>query len=151
MIEKAAWHDAYPQPRNQSPTTMQREELISRFRHGEHPGLDFLLIDLRRTDHEGGTIRGSINLPAQSVYNSLPTLLNICKASKIDTVVWYCEGSSQGRGTRAAAWFDDLLQNREVTSVKSVVLLGGIAGWVQAGQDYTDLMDEYNAASWKRD
>lgn len=39
---------------------------------------------------KGGTIRGSINLPAQSVYNSLPTLLNICKASKIDTVVWYC-------------------------------------------------------------
>lgn len=45
---------------------------------------------LKLSCQQGGTIRGSINLPAQSLYNSLPTLLSLCEAAKIDTVIWYC-------------------------------------------------------------
>lgn len=52
MTENKAWHDAYPQPRNQSPDGLERKELLARLKKGEKPGVDFLLVDLRRTDHE---------------------------------------------------------------------------------------------------
>lgn len=51
-MEKAAWHDAYPKPRNQSPNVLQREDLLARFQNGDKSGVQFLLVDLRRTDHE---------------------------------------------------------------------------------------------------
>ena len=81
---------------------------------------DFVLVDLRRVDHEvrrnpppcvlpplalagrccchfavdiyqqGGTIRGSINLPAQSLYPTLPTLYSVLKAASVRKVIWYC-------------------------------------------------------------
>lgn len=54
MAEKVAWHDAYPKPRNQSPAILQRQDLLARFQKGDKPGVHFLLVDLRRTDHEVG-------------------------------------------------------------------------------------------------
>lgn len=51
-MEKVAWHDAYPKPRNQSPDVLQQQELLDRFQKGDESGVQFLLVDLRRTDHE---------------------------------------------------------------------------------------------------
>ena len=51
MAEKAAWHDAYPKPRNEIVDTLTRAELLARFKKGQVPGSDFLLVDLRRQDH----------------------------------------------------------------------------------------------------
>lgn len=31
-----------------------------------------------------------------------------------------------------------------------MILLDGVAGWARAGEEYTELMDEYEAASWKK-
>jgi hypothetical protein len=39
---------------------------------------------------KGGTIHGSLNLPAQSLYYSLPTVYELCDAANINTVIWYC-------------------------------------------------------------
>lgn len=74
-------------------------------------GAGFVLVDLRRRGHEvsdanshlrgqmltisclsrsqGGTIRGSINLPAQSLYPTIPALYNIFKAGSLRKVIWY--------------------------------------------------------------
>ena len=49
---KPAWHDAYPQPREGPPDSIQRDELLDRIRSGQKAGKDFLLIDLRRNDHQ---------------------------------------------------------------------------------------------------
>ena len=115
MAEQAQWYDGYPKPQNQSPSTISRGDLLSRLQKGEKPGSNFLLIDLRRTDHivsyffpsqitrvleadaysQGGTIKGSINLPAQTLYHSLPTLLDLCRNAGIFSVIWYC-GESRG-------------------------------------------------------
>ncbi|KIV84713.1 hypothetical protein PV11_00479 [Exophiala sideris] len=116
---------------------------------GQKPGVDFLLIDLRRNDHEGGLIRGSINLPAQSLYYSMPTLLSLCQRASIKTVIWYC-GSSKGRGTRAAEWFQDLLDDTKTEGIISAILLEGIGGWAGAGNEYTCLMDEYDSKHWSK-
>ncbi len=39
---------------------------------------------------QGGTIRGSINLPAQSLYESLLAIYSLCNAANIALVIWYC-------------------------------------------------------------
>lgn len=52
MPGKSEWYDAYPKPRNHFPATVSRQNLLERLQQGGKPGIDFLLIDLRRTDHE---------------------------------------------------------------------------------------------------
>jgi hypothetical protein len=47
-------------------------------------------------------------------------------------------GSSAGRGTRAANWFADYLEDQKDESIESLVLQGGIKGWVGAGEEYRE-------------
>ncbi len=46
------WHAAYPAPRNAPPASISCAELLQYFRDGKKAGKDFILIDLRRNDHE---------------------------------------------------------------------------------------------------
>lgn len=39
---------------------------------------------------QGGTIRGSINLPAQTLYPTIPTIYSLLSQSPVKEVVWYC-------------------------------------------------------------
>lgn len=39
---------------------------------------------------KGGTIRGSLNLPAQTLCDSLPTVYKLCMAAEINSIIWYC-------------------------------------------------------------
>ena len=39
---------------------------------------------------QGGTILTSLNLPAQSMYPSMPTLYALCVAAGVKSVVFYC-------------------------------------------------------------
>ncbi|KAJ5420609.1 hypothetical protein N7465_003128 [Penicillium sp. CMV-2018d] len=148
MSAELPWHAAYPAPRGAAPS-ISREELLQWIREGKQAGKDFLLVDLRRTDYEGGTIQGSLNLPAQSLYPTIPTLYSLVSNSSVKYVIWYC-GSSAGRGTRASGWFADYLEDQQDTVVKSLVLSGGIKGWAAAGPDYTSLMDGYDASVWTK-
>ncbi|KAJ6180602.1 hypothetical protein N7519_011063 [Penicillium mononematosum] len=148
MSAELPWHAAYPAPRGAAPS-ISREELVQWIRDGKQAGKDFILVDLRRTDYEGGTIQGSLNLPAQSLYPTIPTLYSLVSNSSVKYVIWYC-GSSAGRGTRAAGWFADYLEDQQDTEVKSLVLSGGIKGWAAAGPEYTSLMTEYDASVWTK-
>ncbi|KAK9390161.1 Rhodanese-like domain-containing protein [Lipomyces mesembrius] len=143
---ESPWHAAYPDARTVA-ASITRLELLKWFREGKMPGRDFVLIDLRRADHEGGTIRGSLNFPAQSLYPTIPALHSLLTAAKVSAVVWYC-GSSRGRGTRAAGWFADYIAEQNNSTLKSLVLEGGIKGWAAAGEEYTQLMDEYDESAW---
>lgn len=44
--------EAPPPPSNPNPAAITKAELLRRLQAGQTPGNDFLLIDLRRTDHE---------------------------------------------------------------------------------------------------
>lgn len=59
-------------------------------------------------------------------------------------------GSSNGRGPRCAGWFADYLDDQGIKEdeVRSVVLEGGIKGWVKGGKPYIEYMDGYDAKSW---
>ncbi|KAL6857298.1 hypothetical protein J3F83DRAFT_717928 [Trichoderma novae-zelandiae] len=126
------WHAAYPPPNNLT-KSISRDEVLEMLKRGTK---EYIL---------GGFIRGSINLPAQSVYPSIPTLYQLLKAAGIVKVIWFC-ASSRGRGPRAAAWFDDYLGKCHDTDMESLVLSGGIKGWAKAGEEYVSWMDEYDAS-----
>lgn len=151
MTEPAPWHASFPNPRTPDPPALPRATLLQWFQQGtKTPGSDFLLVDLRRTDLEGGTIRGSLNLPAQSLYPTLSTLYNLVRAAGVTDVVFYC-GSCGGRGTRAAGWFADYLADQGAESeVRSWKLEGGIKGWVNEGGEYTGLMEGFDGAVWAK-
>jgi arsenical-resistance protein 2 len=46
--------------------------------------------DIINEGTQGGTIKTSINLPAQSFYQSRKTLLDLCDRADIKTVIFYC-------------------------------------------------------------
>ncbi|KAE8388621.1 hypothetical protein ETB97_012786 [Aspergillus alliaceus] len=142
------WHAAYPAPKRVA-NILSRPAFLQWLKQGKTAGKDFVLVDVRRADYEGGTIRGSINLPAQSLYPTIPALYSLLSASKVEYIIWYC-GSSGGRGTRSAGWFADYIESQGDTTLKSLVLEGGIKGWAAAGPEYTDLMDEYDPSVWAK-
>lgn len=79
-----SWSDAFPAPRTTAPI-ISREETLS---HLSSP--EFLVVDVRRTDYEGGTIKGSINLPAHSFYMNRGVLYDLCKRAGVKKVAFYC-------------------------------------------------------------
>jgi arsenical-resistance protein 2 len=79
-----SWTDAFPAPRITAPT-MTREEALSAL-----SSPDLLIVDVRRTDYEGGTIKGSINLPAHSFYMNRAVLFDLCKRAGVRKVAFYC-------------------------------------------------------------
>ena len=60
-------------------------------------------------------------------------------------------GSSRGRGSRAAGWFQNLLTEKGDRDIANLVLGGGIAGWAKGGAEFTEWMDEYDAEIWHKD
>ena len=58
------------------------------------------------------------------------------------------KGSSRGRGSRAAAWFADHLDDKSETAMKSLVLEGGIKGWVAQKGEYLQYVQEYDESKW---
>ncbi|KAH6954452.1 Rhodanese-like domain-containing protein [Fusarium avenaceum] len=142
------WHAAYPSPLCKTPAAMTRQQLLSMIKNSKNiAGDNYVFVDLRRADHEGGVIRGSINLPAQSLYPMIQTLYTLFESAGVQKVIWYCS-SSRGRGPRAAGWFQDYINERGNGGMESVILSEGISGWVKAGGEFVEWMDEYDAAVW---
>ena len=52
MAEPPAWHEKYPKPQTEIPAAISKDELLARMKSGEKGGKDFLVVDLRRNDHE---------------------------------------------------------------------------------------------------
>jgi len=80
-------------------------------------------------------VKGAINIPAQSIYSTKTSLAH--SLGNITQVIFYC-GSSMGRGPRAAAWFQDGLNEIGNTSSEGLVLAGGIKEWVKTYNELTE-------------
>ncbi|KAF5227099.1 hypothetical protein FANTH_14870, partial [Fusarium anthophilum] len=123
------WHAAYPPPCSKTPGAMTRQAVLEMMKDSKNiAGKDYILIDLRRTDHE--------------------TLYSLFKAAGVQKVIWYCS-SSRGRGSRAAAWFKDHLEEQGDSQMESIILFEGITGWANAGGEFVEWMDEYDATVWE--
>ncbi|KND90996.1 hypothetical protein TOPH_04255 [Tolypocladium ophioglossoides CBS 100239] len=112
---------------------------------GPHSDRSFLLVDVRRTDWEGGTVATSINLPAHTLYQTRPVIYQLCKQAGIKTIIFYC-GSSSGRGPRCAGWMQDYLNEVCEASITAAILKGGVKGWEKAYGGR--MMDSYDAKFW---
>ncbi|KAH5721113.1 hypothetical protein HBI20_100230 [Parastagonospora nodorum] len=138
-----SWSDAFPAPRTTAPI-ITREDAVSAL-----SSPDLLVVDVRRTDYEGGTIKGSINLPAHSFYMNRAVLFDLCKRAGVKKVAFYC-GSSNGRGPRCSGWFADYIGDQGDTDIESLTLGGGIKDWVKAGEPYIQHMEGFDAEYWKQ-
>jgi arsenical-resistance protein 2 len=97
MADEAPWHAAFPAP-TATPGGVSAEEFLGWLKSGEKKvGRDYVLVDLRRNDYKGGTIKTSINLPAQTLYPNIPALYEIFKSAGVKQVLWYCGMSQWGR------------------------------------------------------
>jgi arsenical-resistance protein 2 len=135
----------------------------------------FLLVDVRRTDWEGGTIKTSLNLPAQSFYQTRKTLFDLLERGGFKMVIFYCGelhfegksdggnevkfdtderalGSSNGRGPRCAAWMqdyiDDVAKFGRKSELKVFTLAGGIKNWVKEFEG--GLVDGFEEKYWEQ-
>jgi arsenical-resistance protein 2 len=110
---------------------------------------NILIIDTRRTDYSGGSIRGSLNIPAQGFWWNRGALYELAYKADIEWVVFTC-GSSNGRGPRTAGWFLEHVRNTVGDeNMQVAVLEGGVKGWVKEGKEYTALMDGFEESYWK--
>ncbi|KAK4465080.1 hypothetical protein QBC42DRAFT_262064 [Cladorrhinum samala] len=141
------WFSEFPEPAS-TPTKILPSEVYSLLEARDAPDQErphtFLLIDTRRADCVGGTIKGSINLPAHSFYWSRKMLFDLCRQAGVGRVVFYC-GSSNGRGPRCAAWMQDYIDAVE-GDIRSEVMVGGIRGWVKAYGGR--MMEGYDEKVW---
>jgi arsenical-resistance protein 2 len=137
----------------------------------------FLLVDVRRTDWEGGTIKTSLNLPAQSFYQTRKTLFDLLERGGFKKVIFYCGelhfqggrvrgkvsetrrlmreravGSSNGRGPRCAGWMqdyiDDVAKFGRKSEVQVFTLAGGIKNWVKEFEG--SLVDGFEEKYWEQ-
>ncbi|RMX82315.1 hypothetical protein D0869_06145 [Hortaea werneckii] len=139
------WHTAFPEPTLQADLMpRQRAFMILSMKIAS-----MLIIDVRRTDYEGGFIRGSLNIPAQGFWWNRGVLYELAYKADIEWVVFTC-GSSSGRGPRCAAWFLDHVRNTVGDQDMQVLVLeGGVKGWVKGGPRFTALMDGFRGEYWE--
>lgn len=84
------WWAAFPEPKARC-ETIEPSEVVDLLEK-QTPGAprDFLLVDVRRTDFTGGTVKSSINLPAHSFYTTRQIIYDLCKQGGIKRVIFYC-------------------------------------------------------------
>lgn len=74
-------------------------------------------------------------------------MYRMCSKAGISEVIFWC-GSSRGRGPRAAGWFEDYIRTQTENSIRSVILEGGIKGWVTGGPEYVKELEGYEESVW---
>ncbi|KAG9507990.1 hypothetical protein J7337_001547 [Fusarium musae] len=144
------WWEEFPEPKAKCPRTdpsIVAKLIEVNAASGKNAHREFLLVDVRRTDWEGGTITTSVNLPAHTLYQTRPQIYQLVKQAGIKRIIFYC-GSCGSRGPRCAGWMQDYLDEVEETEIKAEILIGGIKGWQKAyaGQ----LMDSYDEKVWEK-
>jgi arsenical-resistance protein 2 len=87
------WWASFPEPKaacDRIEASKVKDMVLAQNEAGRGAAKDFLLVDVRRTDYEGGTIATSINLPAQSFYQTRPATYQLCKQAGIKKIIFYC-------------------------------------------------------------
>lgn len=91
--EEPPWWEKFPVATRTAPVYSKETLLRQSAILGDILNAGTLLIDVRRTDYEGGTIRGSLNMPAQSFPYHMETLYRLCHGDGVNVisrVMFYC-------------------------------------------------------------
>jgi arsenical-resistance protein 2 len=86
------WWTDFPEPRSVAARVGPEDvfQLLQDHELADKKPRSFLLVDARRTDCTGGTVRGAMNLPAHSFYPTRRILYDLCKQAGIQRVIFYC-------------------------------------------------------------
>jgi arsenical-resistance protein 2 len=86
------WWTDFPEPRSLAAQVGSEDvfQLLQDHELADKEPRKFLLVDARRTDCTGGTVRGAMNLPAHSFYPTRKIMYDLCKQAGIERVIFYC-------------------------------------------------------------
>ena len=94
--EETPWYSKYPVARTQIPASISREYLLNMIKSGKD---DFILIDLRRTDHEVPNHLNSLFIPEQLIMEEIGrnhTWIDQSPGAKLVHIITNFIRSSQG-------------------------------------------------------
>ncbi|KAF9180512.1 hypothetical protein BGZ51_006169 [Haplosporangium sp. Z 767] len=126
------------------------------------PGKDYLVVDVRDTDYEGGHIPGCLNIPASELPEKLPILIEEFK--EVPQLFFHC-ALSQVRGPKAANRWSAAIAERDAELAKTEaaaavaadqgplsqkvhILRGGFTEWQHKHKDDKNLVADYKAEYW---
>ncbi|KAI0401932.1 Rhodanese-like domain-containing protein [Xylaria palmicola] len=144
MAAEQPWHASFPTPKTTKPASLTPDEVLSMLRAGG-VGRDFVLVDIRRNDYEFVAPLTSLRKP---FFQRFLRSINYSRVLAFDMSSGFVVSSSQGRGTRAAGWFNDHIQEQGDIEMQSAILLGGVKGWATAGEEFVWFMDGYVPEHW---
>ncbi|KAI8061051.1 Rhodanese-like domain-containing protein [Gongronella butleri] len=112
----------------------------------KQPGKDYLIVDVRGEDFEGGHIPGMINVPAGKLIDSAPELIQ--KYAKVPVVYFHC-ALSQVRGPKSARIYNEYCALQGIRTNQEVkVLRGGFEAWQEKYRGEKDLLEDYDEERW---
>ncbi|CAB4405521.1 unnamed protein product [Rhizophagus irregularis] len=114
------------------------------------PGKDYLVVDVRDDDYEGGNIPNSINSPSKKFHDDVNDLIS--KYNQVPRIVFTC-ALSQVRGPKCARIFKEVTENTKKTGTnqKVQVLQGGISEWQSQNKADPKLIENYDPDCWEED
>ncbi|KAL1743987.1 Rhodanese-like domain-containing protein [Schizophyllum fasciatum] len=123
------WHSAFPDPKHTALAGIAPDALAALLRDpATRVGRDVIVVDVRRTDFEGVAIKGAVNLPAHSFYETVDAATELLK--NVQKVVFHCQSCLPGgRAYRAAGWYADALEKLGLPTDGVFYLEGGIKAW----------------------
>lgn len=112
-------------------------------------GKNFLVVDVRDSDHIGGNIINSLHLPSSSFNEQgMDSLLEIITSREINCIVFHCMLSQQ-RGPRAALKFGRHIQSlNNYSNINIYVLDGGFNYWQRLYKNEPALLENYHPDLW---
>ncbi|KAJ1971624.1 Cdc25 phosphatase Ibp1 [Dimargaris xerosporica] len=125
-------------------------ELVALMRdESKTPKKDYLVIDVRTSDHGGGHIPNGIHVPATEFHGFLPYL--VTNYARVPLIVVHCS-YSQVRGPKSARMLKEALEESAVPAAERarvVILRGGFSTWVQQYKDDLMLVQDYDHEYWE--
>ncbi|KAH9933168.1 Rhodanese-like protein [Epithele typhae] len=125
------------------------DELAAIIKSDKVPMKDYLVIDVRDDDRDGGNITGSHSAPSAQFYVRVNDLVQKTKA--VPTVVFHC-ALSQVRGPQAARTYaearDQLEGDGEDIPHQVLILRGGFSDFQAKFKDDPKLVENWKKEVW---
>ncbi|KAI8927223.1 Rhodanese-like domain-containing protein [Entophlyctis helioformis] len=125
-----------------APQYADAEELAALIRDPtKQAGKDYLVVDVRGDDFDGGHIVGAKNVPSTDILHGSPeSQVEALQGPK--TLYFHC-ALSQVRGPKYPG------QPGQGGEQEIKILRGGFGGWQELYRNDTDLVEDFNAKMWE--
>jgi len=122
------------------------QELRALILSDKKPRKDYVVVDVRDDDREGGHIKHSHWAPSTSFYDNVDELVKDNK--DLETVIFHC-AMSQQRGPKAARIYAEALADKYPDSTQQVLVLrGGFIDFQALYRKEPELVEAWNAEFW---